>query len=106
MRAFGVRAAWLCVCAHDNCHVLTDKAQWPLAKQLAVKLLKDPHSTKIVPGSWYTSNGIEVKWRYNEIYRYPSISISEGFAFSVEALKELSDFCLALREQFINEKKS
>lgn len=42
MRGFVERAAWLCLCAHCNCHVVTDRLQWPLEKQLALKLLVDP----------------------------------------------------------------
>ena len=42
MRAFGVRAAWLPACGVCNCGVLRDNVIWPLAKQLALKLLIDP----------------------------------------------------------------
>lgn len=42
MRAFGVRAAWLPACAVCNCDRLTDKTEWPLARQLALKILVDP----------------------------------------------------------------
>lgn len=42
MRGFGVRAAWLPACSNCNCNVLTSKADWPLPKQLALKLLIDP----------------------------------------------------------------
>lgn len=43
MRAFGVRAAWLPACGVCNCHRLTDKSAFPIARQLAVKLLIDPN---------------------------------------------------------------
>ena len=42
MRAFGVRAAWLPTCAVCNCGRLMDKIEWPLARQLALKLIVDP----------------------------------------------------------------
>lgn len=42
MRAFGVRAAWLPACGPCNTGDLDDATAWPLAKQLALKLLIDP----------------------------------------------------------------
>lgn len=42
MKGFVDRAAWLCLCAQCNCHVITDKSEWPYERQLALKLLVDP----------------------------------------------------------------
>jgi hypothetical protein len=44
MRAFVVRATWLPLCGVCNCDIFTDKKQWPLEKQLALKSLVDPQS--------------------------------------------------------------
>lgn len=41
--AFGDRAAWCAACRRCNTHELTDKAKYPIARQLAVKLLRDPN---------------------------------------------------------------
>ena len=35
-------ATWLAVCTQCNCHALTDYSQWPIERQLAVKLCHDP----------------------------------------------------------------
>jgi hypothetical protein len=35
------RFTWLCVCSECNCGCLTDKSEWPLVKQLAVKWIYD-----------------------------------------------------------------
>lgn len=42
MRAFVERAAWLPACNVCNCDRLTDRIEWPIAKQLAIKLELDP----------------------------------------------------------------
>lgn len=41
MRAFGRRECLLVLCSHCNCNVFTDKKRFPLARQLAIKMLKD-----------------------------------------------------------------
>jgi len=40
--AIADRSAWAAACSHCNCHLLTDKSKWPIARQLAVKLVYDP----------------------------------------------------------------
>lgn len=40
--ALSERCCWLAVCSECNCHRLTDKAEYPLARQLKLKLLADP----------------------------------------------------------------
>lgn len=42
MRGFVERATWLTACNHCNCDRLTDASEWPLARQLALKLLHNP----------------------------------------------------------------
>ena len=42
MKGFVERAAWLCLCSLCNCHNVTDRLEWPLEKQLALKLIVDP----------------------------------------------------------------
>lgn len=39
--AYGVRCCWGAACGICNCDELTDKAKWPIARQLAVKFLMD-----------------------------------------------------------------
>jgi hypothetical protein len=42
--ALSERCTWLAVCRDCNCHHLTDYAEWPLLRQLAVKWICDrPH---------------------------------------------------------------
>lgn len=42
MKGFVEPAAWLSVCTRCNQDVLTDKNAWPLARQLACKMVRDP----------------------------------------------------------------
>jgi len=42
MLGFVERATWLAACSVCNCHVLTDKNDWPIEKQLALKFWYDP----------------------------------------------------------------
>lgn len=39
--AFGEPCTWLATCAVCNCGPLTDAKEWPVARQLALKLLQD-----------------------------------------------------------------
>jgi len=41
-KAFGRREAWCAVCTTCNTHDLCGYELWPLARQLAVKLVTDP----------------------------------------------------------------
>lgn len=41
-RALLVRAAWLAICNYCNTGEIEDELQWPIAKQLALKLVQDP----------------------------------------------------------------
>lgn len=40
--AFGLREAWAAACNHCNFHRLTDRKEYPVARQMAVKLVSDP----------------------------------------------------------------
>ena len=42
MKSFQRRELWLPTCSACNCHRLTDYSEWPLEKQLALKLFVDP----------------------------------------------------------------
>lgn len=39
--ARGDRCTWAASCSHCNCHEVTDKAKWPIARQLAIKFIFD-----------------------------------------------------------------
>lgn len=39
--AYSERCTWAATCNECNCHVLTDKRKWPVARQLAVKWIND-----------------------------------------------------------------
>ena len=39
--ARGDRCTWAASCSHCNCHEVTDKAKWPIARQLAKKWIHD-----------------------------------------------------------------
>lgn len=40
-QAYGERCCWAASCNWCNCHRLTDKCEWPIARQLAVKWIND-----------------------------------------------------------------
>jgi len=40
--ALSERCTWLAVCTMCNCYRLTDRVEWPLVRQLAIKWLNDP----------------------------------------------------------------
>jgi hypothetical protein len=42
MKAFVEIAAWLAVCTYCNQNPLTDRVEYPIERQLAIKLLNDP----------------------------------------------------------------
>lgn len=42
MRAFQTRALWLPACGPCNCDDFTNHEQWPIARQLLLKLIVDP----------------------------------------------------------------
>jgi hypothetical protein len=41
-KAKSVPATWLATCGHCNCEEMTDKAKFPVKRQLAIKLKRDP----------------------------------------------------------------
>jgi hypothetical protein len=41
--ALSQRCTWLAVCTHCNCYRLTDRSEWPLVRQLAIKWIRDKH---------------------------------------------------------------
>lgn len=42
MAGFQEPATWLCLCVRCNCDVFTDRTEWPVVKQLALKAMVDP----------------------------------------------------------------